>query len=372
MTAMDYEFMGHCRDGINFGLEAYGVPLRYQARLINRYWYYTIGPVAASPAELEFQGRRSRERLEAAMGRIGELWSTEWLPEVKRHLAYWEAFDLPGASAAALFAHLEETVARSRRVWAIHFLQTFPTYIAMSEFDELYRDLFGADGAFDAYRLLQGFDNKTVEIGRARRELGRRALAAPALREIFNTRAAGEIVAALEGSTEGRALLAQLRAHLNEYGQRGEKLGVSFPSFLEDPTPVIEDLKDYVGQTDRDVSGEMEALAAERERLVAMARERLAGHPQTVAQRFEFLLRAAQESVVLTEDHTYWIDFQCMYEVRRVLLELGQRLATMGTLDRPEDIFHLTVDELRDTFASSRRINRRPLVAGRRAEIEYF
>src|SRR5215510_8646941 len=72
MTAMDYEFMGHCRDGINFGLEAYGVPLRYQARLINRYWYYTIGPVAASPAELEFQGRRSRERLEAAMGRIGE------------------------------------------------------------------------------------------------------------------------------------------------------------------------------------------------------------------------------------------------------------------------------------------------------------
>ena len=37
----------------------------------------------------------------------------------------------------------------------------------MSQLDDLYRDLFGANEAFGSYRLLQGFDNMTLEAGRA-------------------------------------------------------------------------------------------------------------------------------------------------------------------------------------------------------------
>ena len=45
---------------------------------------------------------------------------------------------------------------------------------------------------------------------------------------------------------------------------------------------------------------------------------------------------------MLTEDHAFWIDFRWMYQVRRVYLELGRRLAAGGALDRADDVFLLT------------------------------
>src|SRR5919199_2289500 len=161
---------------------------------------------------------------------------------------------------------------------------------AISSFDDLYRDLFGHAGqegapaasgepapagasgpAFGAYRLLQGFENKTVEGGRALWRLSRRALAAPAVRKVLEEAAAADVIPALEGTEDGRAFLAGLRAYLDAWGRRGDRWGWSYPSWVEDPTPVIKNLKDYVTQPDRDLDAEMAAQVAERERLVAEA-----------------------------------------------------------------------------------------------------
>ena len=42
-----------------------------------------------------------------------------------------------------------------------------PAYLAVSEFDELYRGLFPEAGPLDSYRLLEGLPNLTVEVGQA-------------------------------------------------------------------------------------------------------------------------------------------------------------------------------------------------------------
>jgi hypothetical protein len=68
-------------------------------------------------------------------------------------------------------------------------------------------------------------------------------------------------------------------------------------------------------------------LAAERERLLAETRERLEGYPQAVRDEFEFLLKVARESTVLSEDHGFWIDFNSTARVRKGLLEFGRRFA---------------------------------------------
>jgi pyruvate,water dikinase len=135
---------------------------------------------------------------------------------------------------------------------------------------------------------------------------------------------------------------------------------------------VLKNLKDFVAQPDRDLDAELAALAAERERLVAAARERLRGHPRPVVDRFEFLLAAAQQAIVLTEDHTYWIDFRWTSQIRRVYLELGRRLAAAGVLDGPDDVFLLTPEEVRATAEALPRLDRRRLAGARRAEMAYF
>ena len=116
----------------------------------------------------------------------------------------------------------------------------------------------------------------------------------------------------------------------------------------------------------------MAAQAAEREQLVAQARERLRSHSPDVRDRFEFLLQAAQKAIVLTEDHSHWIDFRCMYHLHRISLEVGRRFSAAGVVDRADDVFLLTLDELRETALELPRLNRRTRIAARRAEMEYF
>jgi pyruvate,water dikinase len=131
-------------------------------------------------------------------------------------------------------------------------------------------------------------------------------------------------------------------------------------------------LKDYVTQPDRNLDAELSALAVEREELVAQTRQRLAGYPQPVVQEFEFLLKAAQEAAVVGEDHNFWIDFCAIYQVRRVLLEFGRRFTEAGVVDKADDVLFLTPDELRETANALPRIDCRRVVAGRRAEMDYF
>jgi pyruvate,water dikinase len=369
MTAMDAAYMAIAHDQLNWAFERYGLPVRYHYRLFNHRWFYAIAPVDAPPEELRVMDERGAANVAAASERLERLWNDEWLPEVRQHLAFWEAFDLAGADVARLLAHFDETVARIRRCWQIHFLQTLPVYVAMSALEELCRDLFGDESALAPYRLTQGLGNATFESGRALWRLSQRALAAPMVRRILEERSAGEVPTALEATAVGRAFLGELRAYLDRWGKRGDKMGLSYPSWIEDPSPAINQLKDYVARPDRDIEAEFAGLAEARAHAVAEARGRVSGYPAAVREQFETALHAGQVATVISEDHNYLIDFQCSYEVRRVLLELGARLALSGALDAQSDVFYLRPDELRMTAAALPAIVQRNPVAERRASV---
>jgi phosphohistidine swiveling domain-containing protein len=371
--SLEFAFLArHFRGGFNSAAAAYEMPIRAESRRFNSYFYQSIYPLMLAPEQMEAMGRRSQELMGAAMAGLAERWRAEQQPEIERYIAHWRSFDLRGASMAQLLTHFDQTVERSTRIWEIHFEVVLPMLLAMSMFSDLYRDLFGDASALDAYRLLQGFDNKSLETDRALWRLSRRAGELPRVREILASCAAHEAIAALEQHEEGRAFLAELRAFLDEYGRRADKFAmIGVPSWIEDPSPVIRNLRDYISQPDRDLAAEMARLAATREQLLAEARQRLQGYPQPVVGQFEFFLKAAQEATVLQEDHNFWIDQRSMYEVRRVALELGARLAAAGALEAAEDAIYLDIDELRASAALPT-IDRRKLVAARKAEMEHF
>lgn len=396
VTPLAFEVMCEYVRSINRVAETYELPIRLDARYINGYFYQTVIPVGAPPEpvirlmnrigrvapglvksiESRAVGAAARKylgKINPVIARLGEYWDEELLPEVKEHLCYWEDFDLSRATGADLLAHLEETVDRMRRAGEIHFLIGFPMLLAMSLFEDLYRELFDDENALDAYRLLQGFDNKTLEIDRALWQVSRRALAMPEVRNVLDEYAATDVVPRLEQTTGGRAFLAELRAFLGEYGQRGDRFcSVEDVGWIEDPTLVIRNLKDYVTQADRDLEADMAALAEERERLVAGTRERLKGYPQPVVDRFETLLKAAQEATVISEDHDYWLDYRCFYQARRVIQEFGRRFTEAGVIEEPNDVFYLTLDELRETIQEAPNANQRVPVSERKSRLERF
>jgi pyruvate,water dikinase len=361
------------QDGINAAARTYELPFRIHARCINTYFYRAAHPVMAPPEEMDARGERAQEKLGMVMGRLNEVWNREFLPEIQRHLADWEEFDLRDALMDSLLAELDATVTRIKRLWEIHYEIAFPFLLALSLFEELYRDLFSKDATLEAYRLLQGFDNKTLEADRALWGVARKAVVSPEVKSVLEHHAAADVMAALEGSPAGQAFLAELSAYLNEYGRRGEAFfDLSTPGWIEDLTPVIKTLKDYMTRPDHDPMAEMESLAAEREQLSARSRERLKEYPEPVTGQFEVLLKAAQESAVLREEHTFWIDFAGTYHTRRMLLEIGRRFAEARVIEEPEDVLYLKLDEVEVTASAAPWIDRRRVVAGRRAEQEFF
>lgn len=306
------------------------------------------------------------------------LWSETLLPEIKGYLARWEAFDPDGASMPDLLAHLDQVLAQAERIGTVHFLIFGPYIFAMSQFEELYRDLFDGDhsngsDAFAACRLLQGFDNMILAGDRMLWHLSRKALTMPAVQEILENEAAADVIPALQRSAAGQVFLSEFDAFLREHGQRGAMYSpIGEVSWLENPTPVVKMLKDYITQPDRDLEAEMAAEAAERERLVRKARKQLSGYPRPVVDEFERLLKAAQVGTVLHSDHAYWAEYRAMYEVRRVLLTLGRRLASASVIDAPTDVFFLWLAELKEAANDPERSRMQELVDERRSEIAHF
>jgi pyruvate,water dikinase len=369
----------------------YALPVRLSARCFNTYLYLSFTPEGAPPEFAlkalntlgtiapRFVNRLMRQaaadiakkymaELEPVVARLGECWAETWWPELKNYLADWENFDLRGAATPSLIARLDESLPRLARVWELHWLITFPSFLALGLFEELYRELFGSEDALGAYRLLQGFDNKFLEADRALWQLSRQVLTMPKVYSILETCAASEVIPALAGSPEGEIMLTELRQYLNQYGQRGGRSdGLLDVSWIEEPTPLIKSLKDYMAQPDRDLEAELKVQAAERDQWIAQARQRLAGHPPTVVARFEMLLNAAQTAAFLHEEHNYWIDQRAQYQLRRILLEIGRRFADVGVIAKPEDVFYLTLSELHQETK-----DRCAVVSERRTELERF
>jgi phosphohistidine swiveling domain-containing protein len=131
-------------------------------------------------------------------------------------------------------------------------------------------------------------------------------------------------------------------------------------------------LKDYITQSGGGPDEELAALSTDRERLLVETRKRLSGYPQAVRDQFEILLKAAAEGMVLSEDHGFWIDFSATARVRKVFMELGRRFAEAGVIEEPGDVFHLTLDEIRETGEQLPNLDRRDLVARRKVEMERF
>ena len=93
--------------GVTAAARAYGVPLRALTRRINTYLYLALVPTNWRAA----QHPNGADRLGAAIGRLGDLWDDEYLPEIKRHLQHWEALD----PASSTLSQLIDAVGRQCR-----------------------------------------------------------------------------------------------------------------------------------------------------------------------------------------------------------------------------------------------------------------
>ncbi|HEY8451406.1 MAG TPA: PEP/pyruvate-binding domain-containing protein, partial [Natronosporangium sp.] len=189
--------------------------------------------------------------------------------------------------------------------------------------------------------LVSGTDNQTARTARALDALAVRIRRDRSLAHLFATVDAGRLLPVL--AERHPDFLAAFRTFLARYGHRetASPLLASQPTWADEPRVVLGLL--------RARAGTVPPPPADTRPAWQRARDDLLRHPllrPAPARRAVLRWLAASRRAFQAREDSRFLLTRRLPLVRGCIRELGRRLWTAGVLARPEDVLHLTVDEL--------------------------
>ena len=226
------------------------------------------------------------------------------------------------------------------------------------------RRWLGDDDGAMANRLLSGMGG--LDSADAGLDLWRLA---EAVRTLPATVASGapfeQVRERLATSEPGRAFLAQWDVFMARHGHHTRvEVDVALPRWCEDPDYVLGMIRGYGGDTGHSPIAMHEQCGAERCALTATCRARLRQPRRWV---FDSLLARAQRGMALRENVKSEV-VRRIALARAALLELAARFVARGFCTDRDDIFFLTIEEVRDIVRGGSRLDVAATVRDRRAE----
>lgn len=208
-------------------------------------------------------------------------------------------------------------------------------------------------------------------------KLAQEAKRSASVRAILQNTPDDQVRDELQRDPEGRIFLAQLDAFLEQYGHREIRMDILYPTWGEDPAPVLQFIRGYFDADERSSPlNQQDRLVRERRQLEREVDEKVTREVRgrvITAPLFHWVLDNTQKHT--RERDTVHFELTRMFPpFRRALLELGTRWQRENLLERADDIFFLTVDEMeeiaRDPRPDARGTRTQMLVQERRAEFE--
>jgi phosphohistidine swiveling domain-containing protein len=321
--------------------------INMETKIIHGWVYMNVEPYSTDPAQME----RRMADMQGQMGKhipgLLDRWRTVYEPEVRSINEDTLKGDYSKLTDKDLSGLLEAIVDKREREGELHMLAVFPAMGAVMFYEQVYTQLFGEPKAGDHLQLLQGFQNKSVEVGVGLWQLAREARKRPEVLETLRRVASGDADEALSQSEQGRAFRGAVQEFLATYGWRANEMDLAEPTWFERPAPAYTLIREYAAREDYDPEGEFNSLVSARKAREEVIFKQLAGGP---IDMFQQVLAGAQQYLPIQEDHNFYID-QVGLSVQRVpALEAGRRLAAAGRIAKAEDVFLLHYDELQEAL----------------------
>lgn len=290
--------------------------------------------------------RRAQE-----FGRLVEYCKDHWkayyhryIGEVIANLNSLAAVDGNRLTTPHLLDHLRKSEEINRRHWEIHFILMYPADTIYLEF-EAFCKKYGLEEK-DFVGMLTGFSSMPAQTDEELWNLAKMANAA-GLRDTFLNTPAESLLELLKNKPEAREWCQRFDDFLQVHGNRisAAHLDVIFPTWKEDPKPVLNTLKSYFPRMDGgwDLFQARNAVIQQRAQAITEFEKRLSAEDKPVFQR---LLPVAQEVYAYQEDHGFYIDQGSTAALHNTLIACGHRLQRFGLLERAEDVFFLTFGDL--------------------------
>jgi pyruvate,water dikinase len=288
---------------------------------------------------------------------LPDRWEQQWRDDFRRETERLRTTDLATLSDAELEATFDDAVALLRRGVHVHFRLLPPFVVALHELAAICERLLGWD-TLQALQLVAGLSETSAEPARALAALARQVRGRPG---------AMAVLADPKSDVEARltrvdpALGAAFRDHLDRFCHRAIGDDPGSATLAERPWVVAGLLREAsVGE------GPGEDPYALRDRAESEALRLLALRSEEDRRRFDRALMAARRVYGLREDNVFWTGNLPCGLIRRVAVEIGERLARRGRIARPAHVAFLADDELRRALRADGDV--RELVARRTAE----
>jgi pyruvate,water dikinase len=217
---------------------------------------------------------------------------------------------------------------------------------------------YGADTDEVVAKLISGVTgNVTMETNKRIWDLAQIAKSSREVSEILRHHSYEECKGLLEAYPEGRAFLRSLDHFLVEYGHREVRMDILDPTWCNDPEPLLSFIRGYLdADEDQSPHRQQARLVKEREQLTGFVlndvRKGLLGR-LFIAPMFRWILKQTQ--IHTRERDTMHFEMTRIFPpLRHMFLELGGRWTARGWLDRAEDIFFLTMDEIQEIAGNPR------------------
>ena len=304
-----------------------------------------VSVMITSEEEQKKREPKFRERIAPWIDDFGKEWG-KFVDELMGHYNRLKAVDVEKADDIDLRMNFLDWVYVYRREAELHMVSMYAFCCVYSLLEDLCKELLGIDKYDPLFvKLMSGFDNKLLDTDRKLWRLGERAKEL-GLEQIFKDIPDDEgLLSKLEGTEAGKKWLQELHEFLNEYGWRTrENWCVSEPSWVEKPSlalPAIRRDMAKGGVFIRD-----QAQQQLRKNRAEAEKEILSRVPEDKREWFEKLMRSAQWSGIVAEEHVFYTENYANATGRRVTKEIGKRFAQAGVIDDPQDIYYLLPDEI--------------------------
>lgn len=317
-------------------VQQFGMLATFSGARIGGWHYLTIVPVGAPPPEpgrtapqlpgwlvsiLIRTSREGRAQLRSARramktdaaGRLLAEWEDHVRDDQRALILSYQDVDLGGLDDAALAVELNARAETMRRSIERHFLLAMPYALGIFDLVQFCRSRIGW-APERTLEMMSGLADVASDPGRA--------LAA---------------IAALPPAGAERA--DAYERFVRYFGCRALDVEVAEPTLAESPH-LLSALIDAAAE-----AGSMDVETAQadaRRRVAELARAELTGSRRG---DFDRLLAAAERVYGLRDDNVFLLADAPLALVRYAALEAGRRLAARGTIDAPDDVFHLTTEE---------------------------
>ena len=235
----------------------------------------------------------------------------------------------------------------------------------------------GRDARRQQADLLAAVPDITTATNQELGRLVRIIRASEELHGVFRDERPDEIPARLGGRRAGAGFLAEMDVFLRCYGYRESAMpSAALPAWRDAPDLVYGLLKALVAGAPAtsalDADDGQRAERARQTLITALAGGWLGLRGRLLLPRVLALVAAARSAIAFREDSHFYL-FLAFPVIRRLALELGQRLVARGALDEPGDIFFLRTAEIgaRGAGAEVRAIVRRRKAARRAVDGRY-